>query len=458
MTVAEAQTPEVIIEEPFKLTHKQDEALTLIGADALYCLLFGGSRSTKTFTIVRTIVWRALAVPNSRHAILRFRFSHVKKSIAMDTFPKVMKLCFPECPFRLNKSDWCITFGNGSEIWFGGLDDKERTEKILGLEYASIFLNECSQISYNSFLMMVTRLAQMCHYVRKGVKKQLRLKMFLDENPPTKGHWTHKLFVDFKEPESSSMLEDPENYSSLLMNPIDNLENLPDSYIQALQKMPKRKRDRFWLGKFADDSENALWTSEMIEKARVTTIPEDALPFVRIVVAVDPSGAGDTDNENNDEIGIGVCALGSDGLGYVLEDLTLLAGPKKWGGVAASAYNRHKADRVVGETNYGGAMVEFTVRAADPNISYKGVNASRGKVVRAEPISALTELGKIKFVGRFDELEDELCSFTTTGYIGEKSPNRADWMVWGMTELFPGMTQRDKKERKPLTIPRKKRI
>jgi phage terminase large subunit-like protein len=103
-------------------------------------------------------------------------------------------------------------------------------------------------------------------------------------------------------------------------------------------------------------------------------------------------------------------------------------------------------------------MVEFTVRAADPNISYKGVNASRGKVVRAEPISALTELGKIKFVGRFDELEDELCSFTTTGYIGEKSPNRADWMVWGMTELFPGMTQRDKKVRKLVTIPRMKRI
>jgi phage terminase large subunit-like protein len=282
--------------------------------------------------------------------------------------------------------------------------------------------------------------------------------MFLDENPPTKGHWTHKLFIDGKEPQSKALLEDPENYSSLLMNPIDNLENLPASYIQALQKMPKTKRDRFWLGKFADDSENALWTSEMIEKARVTTIPEDALPFLRIVVAVDPSGAGDTDNENNDEIGIGVCALGSDGLGYVLEDLTLLAGPKKWGGVAASAYHRHKADRVIGETNYGGAMVEFTVRAADPNISYKGVNASRGKVVRAEPISALTELGKIKFVGRFDELEDELCSFTTTGYIGEKSPNRADWMVWGMTELFPGMTQREKKERKLVNIPRKIRI
>jgi phage terminase large subunit-like protein len=179
--------------------------------------------------------------------------------------------------------------------------------------------------------------------------------------------------------------------------------------------------------------------------------------LVRIVVAVDPSGAGDTNNENNDEIGIGVAALGSDGIGYVLEDLTLKAGPKKWGGVAASAYQRHKADRVIGEANFGGAMVEFTVRAADPNISYKAVNASRGKVVRAEPISALTELGKIKFIGRFDTLEDELCGFTQTGYIGEKSPNRADWFVWAMTELFPGMATRTE-DPENYSIPTAKRI
>ncbi len=446
--------------ELFHLTTKQEEALGLIGTDALYCLLFGGSRSTKTFTIVRTIVWRAIAVPNSRHAILRFRFSHVKKSIFFDTFPKVMRLCFPECPYVENKGDWYIKFGNGSEIWFGGLDDKERTEKILGLEYATIFLNECSQISYDSFLMMVTRLAQVCHYRRRGETFELRLKMFLDENPPSKGHWTHKLFLDKKEPKAKTRLEDPENYSSLLMNPVDNLENLPQAYIDALQRLPKRKRDRFWSGKFAEDSDNALWTSEMIEKNRVTMIPEDALPFVRVVVAVDPSGATDEEDEDADEIGIGVCALGADGIGYALEDLTLLAGPKKWGGVVASAYNRHKADRVIAEKNYGGAMVEFTVKAADPNISYKGVNASRGKVVRAEPISALCEMGKIKFVGRFDQLEDELCSFTTIGYIGERSPNRGDWFVWGFTELFPGLAQPDDQwdDKKPIVLPKPKRI
>ena len=142
----------------------------------------------------------------------------------------------------------------------------------------------------------------------------------------------------------------------------------------------------------------------------------------------------------------------------MLEDLTVSGGPSRWGQVVAQAYQRHGADRVVGESNYGGGMVEFTVRAADPNISYKAVRASRGKTVRAEPISALTELGKIKFVGRFDDLEDELCGFTQTGYIGEKSPNRADSFVWAMTELFPGMTQRAKPPTGPINIPTMKRI
>lgn len=442
-------------EKPFKLTARQDEAIKLIAGSSPYNLLYGGSRSTKTFTAVRTMVIRALSVPNSRHAILRFRFNHVKASIFYDTFPKVMRLCFPGCPYKENKEDWFVTFPNGAEIWFGGLDDKERTEKILGREYATIFLNEVSQISYHAFLLMITRLAQVCHYMRGGVQKTLRLLMMVDENPPNKGHWTYKLWIEKKEPLSNTPLENPEDYDSLLMNPADNAENLDPVYLAALQRMPKQKRDRFWLGKFADNSENALWSSEQLEKHRVTEVPQ----LVRIVVAVDPSGAGDTDNEDNDAIGIGVAGLGVDGLGYVLEDLTIKAGPGKWGTVVASAYERHKADRVIGEGNFGGAMVEFVVKAANPNISYKSVTASRGKVVRAEPISALTDVGKIKFVGNFPELEDELCGFTTTGYIGERSPNRADWFVWAMTELFPGMAKRERpSDDTPITIPKLRRL
>lgn len=424
----------------FKLTDKQGEAIQLFGSEALYILLYGGSRSAKTFTTIRTIVWRALAVAGSRHAVLRFRFNHVKTSVIHDTFPKVMKLCFPDCPYKLDKTDWFVEFPNGSQIWFGGLDDKERTEKILGNEYATIFLNEISQISYASFLIMITRLAQRCFYMKGDEQKELRLKFFLDENPPNKGHWSYKLFIEKKDPETKRPLSNPEDYTYLQMNPADNAENLPATYIRSLDNLPERQKKRFARGEFADDSENQLWSIEVLERSRVNG---DNLPdMVRIVVAVDPSGADDDESKNNDEIGIGVMGLGTDGIGYVFEDLTLKAGPATWGKVVAAAYERHKADRVIGEQNFGGAMVEFVVKTANPRISYVSVSASRGKVVRAEPVSALHETGKIKLVGNFPDLEDELMAFTTTGYIGDRSPNRADWFVWAATELFPGMTQR----------------
>lgn len=456
-------------EEEFKLTPKQHEAIDLFGSDAMFILLYGGSRSTKTFTIIRNIVNRALLVPESRHAILRFRFSHVKASVVYDTFPKVMKLCFPDVPYHINKSDWYTTIGEGSEVWFGGLDDKERTEKILGNEYLTIFLNEVSQISYNSYLIMQTRLAQKCFFEHKGVRKEARLKFLMDENPPSRGHWTHKLFMERMDPESKRALKDPDDYNSMLMNPVDNIDNLPGAYLKVLDNLPKRKRDRFYLGLFGDENENALWTDKIIEGSKVFDIldhNDEPVDLVRIVIAVDPSGATDDEETNNDDIGIVVCGLGTNGIGYVLEDLTLNKGPATWGAVVAHAYERHAADRVIGETNYGGAMVEHTIRTAvdkdgntvSPNISYKAVHASRGKILRAEPISALHETGKIMLVGDFPDLEDELLNSTTTGYTGMKSPNRLDAFVFAMTELFPGMVKKVEEVEEPLSVPTLRRV
>lgn len=437
----------------FKLTTKQDDAIKLFANDAGHYLLYGGSRSTKTFTIIRHIVNRAMGVPGSRHAVLRFRFSHVKSSVVYDTFPKVMELCFPGYVYNVNKSDWFVKFHNGSEIWFGGLDDKERTEKILGNEYATVFLNECSQIAYSAYLIMITRLAQKCHYERNGKRHEMRLKMFCDENPPAKGHWTHKLFIEKRDPESKRAVKHPENYEHLLMNPGDNLANLPASYIQALDNLPKRQRDRFYLGLFGGEDENALWTIAMIEGSKVSDQPD----MVRMVVGVDPSGADDDPDKNNDEIGILVGGLGTDGIAYLLEDVTVKAGPATWGQTVASAYERHEADRVVGEGNYGGAMVEFVVKTANANISYKSVHSSRGKMLRAEPISALHETGKIRFVGDFPELEDELLSSSTTGYTGARSPNRLDAFVFIMTELFPSVVK-PKEAQKTIAIPQLRRV
>jgi len=313
--------------QEFILTDKQAEAIDLISSKAMHIMLYGGSRSTKTFTFIRSIVIRAFIASKSRHLVARYRFNHVKASIVYDTFPKVMSLCFPDCVYKLNKSDWFAELPNGSEIWFTGLDDKERTEKILGNEYATIFLNECSQLSYHSRNILLTRLAQKCNFSSDGMVRELRLKMFYDENPPPKGHWSYKLFIEKKEPEERLKLKEPDNYASLLMNPVDNKENLPESYLKILDQLPKRKRDRFYLGKFADETENALWTNEILDKSRVDCVPEK-VKIIRVVVAVDPSGASDDPEENNDDIGIGVVGLGSDGIAYVFEDLTIHAGPE----------------------------------------------------------------------------------------------------------------------------------
>lgn len=441
------------LSDDFKLTEKQHEAIDLFASAATYILLYGGARSAKTFVILRNIVNRALIAPGSRHAVLRFRFSHVKAAVVYDTFPKMMALCFPGLTYNLNKSDWFVLLPNGSEIWFGGLDDKERTEKILGNEYVTVFLNECSQITREAFLIVQTRLAQKCQYMRDGVKREMRLKMFLDENPPFRGHWTHVLFVDKKNPETKRPLDRPYEYACLQMNPADNAENLPASYLRMLEGMPKRQRDRFYLGMFGSAAEGALWTIETIESSKVVEYPQ----LVRLVIAVDPSGSTGEPDTTNDDIGIVVAGLGVDGIAYVLEDLTLNAAPAVWGRVVADAYARHEADRVIGEVNYGGAMVEFVIRAADPNISYKMVHASRSKMLRAEPVSALHEQGKIKHVGDFPDLEDELLNSTTMGYTGARSPNRLDAFVFAVTELFPGVV-RPKAEAAPLVVPTLRRL
>lgn len=427
------------------LTTKQREANALLQTDARHILLEGGSRSGKTRLIVRAIVKRALKAPGSRHGIMRFRFNHCKESIGMDTLPKVIADEPEQVRGTLNRSDWFHVFPNKSEIWIGGLDDKERTEKMLGKEYASLYLNEASQIPLGSRNLAVTRLAQKCDYELEGERRTLALKMYYDANPPSKSHWLYQMFHKMIDPETKKPLVAPHDYAHFRINPRDNAANLPPEYIRELEGMSARMRKRFLDGEYGDTAPGALWTDEMIDKYREDTLPD----LVRVIVAVDPSGADDEDNAHNDAIGIIVAGLGVDGNAYMIEDCTVKAGPKTWGNVVTTAYDRHGADRIIGETNYGGEMVKFVVQAAKPRVPFKKITVSRGKALRAEPISALTEQGKVRFAGSFPQLEDELCAFTTHGYMGTDSPNRADAFVIAMSELFPGIVAEKETEREP---------
>ena len=430
----------------FKLTEKQDEANQVLASGATHVMLFGGSRSGKTFLLMRAVCLRAIKASNSRHVVLRFRLGHIRGSIVQDTFPKVMRECFPQVKYDLNKTELYARFPNGSEIWFGGLDDKDRTEKILGTEYATIYLNECSQIPWSSRNIAVTRLAQQITQKIDGKVDTLPLRMYYDENPPDKGHWTYRVFVAKQDPETKRPLAEPQDYASFQMNPQDNAANLGDGYIKTLQGLSQRLQKRFLLGEFREMAPNALFVDEIMDRWRVI----DALPeMLRIVVAVDPSGSDDDDNLENDEIGIVVAGLGIDGNGYVLEDLTCKAGPATWGRVATDAFERHQANTIVAEVNYGGAMVKHVIQSARPRTPFRAVTASRGKTVRAEPVSSLMETGKVRLAGYLRELEDELYGFTTHGYAGERSPNRADAMIWAISDLFPQLMQQTQPPKAP---------
>lgn len=435
------------------LTAKQRQANELLAGAATHIMLFGGSRSGKTFLLVRAVCMRAVKAKESRHAIVRYRFNAVKNSIVLDTFPKVMRLCFPGVNYTLNKSDWYATLDNGSEIWFAGLDDKERTEKILGMEFVTIYPNECSQIPYSSIETAITRLAQKAEQQAIGDMPagQLKPRVYYDCNPPSKAHWSYKIFKEKRHPDTKESLKNPNDYASMQINPVDNTENLAEGYLDTLKAMSSRARKRFLDGEFADATPNQLFPEEHIDRWRVT---DGVMPdMVRVVVAVDPSGADDADNADNDAIGIIVGGLGTDGNAYLMEDLTVKAGPATWGKVACAAYERHGADAIVGETNYGGAMVQHVIKTCNQRVNFVKVTASRGKAQRAEPFSALYEQGKVRHVGYLNELEDELAAFSTYGYTGEHSPNRADAGIWALAALFPQIVQpRQKEWDKPVKI------
>lgn len=246
-----------------------------------------------------------------------------------------------------------------------------------------------------------------------------------------------------------TILED-ENTRVTKGRTLDNAENLAPAFMKKVVKRYEGTR----LGRQELDAEllsdlpGALWTLDNISNNRVKAHSD----LVRIVVSIDPSGAGSktsgssaassgVEEEANNSIGIIVAGLfrfQQEEFGVVLEDLTVDGGPSEWGKVAVDAYYHWGADAVIAETNFGGAMVGHVIETVDSKVAFKEVKASRGKVARAEPVASLYEQGKVKHVGTFAALEDQMCMMSTKGYVGKGSPDRVDALVWAITELMLG--------------------
>lgn len=413
------------MERLFKKTTVQEKALRLLTGPSRYVLLFGGSRSGKTFILVYAILVRALRAAGSRHAILRLHGNSVRQSVLLDTLPKVAKLAFPGLKFKESRQDQFVRLPNHSEIWFAGVDGEERVDKILGKEFATIYFNECSEIGYEAVNTVLTRLAQ---------RTALRNRAYFDCNPAGKSHWSYKLFVEKRDPVSGLALPFPQNYAAMQLNPAENRENLPEGYLEeTLAGLSERQRLRFLEGRWLDDFAGALWTQEMIERDRVEAPPEE---FERIIVGVDPAVSSGRDA---DETGIVTVARGRNRHFYVLSDASMTGRPTEWAGRAVAEYHRFHADRIAGEVNNGGDLIETVLRSIDADVSFRAVRAMRGKIERAEPVAALYEQRRVHHLGRFPELEEQMTTFRPES--GD-SPDRLDALVWAVTMLMENSSPR----------------
>jgi len=223
----------------------------------------------------------------------------------------------------------------------------------------------------------------------------------------------------------------------------DNAANLPEIFLRQVEalyggtRLGRQELD----GELIEEIEGALWTRDLIEQCRVRDVPG----LRRVVIGVDPPAG-----TQGDACGIVAAGLGADGIGYVLADASVAGlGPEGWARAVAGAAAAHKADKVIAEVNNGGAMVTSVLRAVDPDLPVKAVHAAHGKVARAEPVAALYAAGKVRHAGGFSGLEDEMCGLIAGGgYAGPgRSPDRADALVWALTELMLGGRKREPRVR-----------
>ena len=407
----------------FVKTPKQREALELANNHENF-MAYGGSRSAKSTILVRNIFLRATK-RTSNHLIVRFCYNHVRTSLGKQTIPFVLRSCFPNFKIQENKADgfYIVPAADGGEsiIWLGGTDDKERMEKLLGFEYSTAFLNECSQIPWDAVPLISTRLAE---------TSGLPLRMYFDCNPPGKKHWTYKVFMEGVYPD-----EEPHGWdmAHIRMNPRDNLANLPPDYIRRLEKLPKRQRDRFLDGLDLSDVEGACWTDLMVNIAKAREPAE----LRKTIVAVDPAV---TNNTGSDECGIVICSLDVNREGVVHDDLSGKYSTRTWAQKVVHACHAWEANYVVAEVNQGGDLVEDAIRNIDSTIKVKKVRAAKGKLARAEPVAQLYEpdphtgATKVTHVKTMSKLETEMTE-TVLDQV-KASPNRVDALVWGLTDLM----------------------
>lgn len=388
---------------------------------ARYKGAFGGRGSAKSHFFSELAIERCMMVPGTRVVCVREVQKDLKDSVKLLLEDKIMK-------FDLGRNfgilrDSIVTPGDGVII-FQGMSD-HTAESIKSLEGFDIgYVEEAQTITSRSLELL-----------RPTIRKS-GSELWFAWNPRHATDPVDQLLRGPTPPPGSVVVRS--NYSD---NPFFPAElEAERQYDEAQNPM---RYAHIWEGEYEPQAIGAIWDRLTIHRNRRSEAPK----LKRVLVSVDPPISSEP---GSDEAGIIVPALGEDNRGYVLDDCSLRGTPQQWAERAIAAYDLHEADAIVAEVNQGGEMVKHTIHSIRPQIRVIEVRATRGKHVRAEPISALYSLDRISHVGAFPQLEAQMCLMTAAGYEGEGSPDRVDALVWGFAELFPKMTRKERPKDRPL--------
>lgn len=372
-----------------------------------YCYVYGGRGSGKSFAVA---LYLASLTYEAGHKILftRYTITSASKSIIPE-FQEKLELSGNAHHFNVTRNSIINTM-TGSEIIFAGIKTSSgnQTASLKSLQGITTWVYEefeehPDEESFDTIDLSIRHAS-------------MQNRVILISNALHKSSWQYDRFFNREK-----------DITYIYTTYKDNRKNLNKNFLKIADRTRNEnilKYNKNFLGQHYEDNDNALWKWSLIKRKQI-----DYEELDRIVVAVDPAVTSD---KNSDETGIVVCAI-KNNLGYVLDDRSGVYTPNEWANVVISLYNQYKADRVIGEVNNGGDLIETILRQANKNVSYKAVRASRGKATRAEPVVNLYEQDMIYHTKSFPELELQM---TTWNPNKSKSPDRIDALVWGFTELL----------------------
>ena len=377
---------------------------------------WGGRGSGKSHFFAELAVERCVMNPGTRIVCVREVQKTLRESVKKLVEDKIKDLGV-EKDFRV-LLDGIETPGGGI-VTFQGMQD-HNAESIKSLEgYDVAWVEEAQTLSARSL-----------EFLRPTIRKD-QSEIWFSWNPRHTTDPVDQFFRSETPPPNAEVIK--VNYEG---NPFFPKELEAERVYD--EKFKRERYGHIWLGDYEPTAIGAIWDRATLHSGRTKEPPL----MNRIVVAVDPAVS---DTDGSDEHGIIVCGVGEDSRGYVLDDLSRHGSPKQWAEQTIAAYDKWSADAIVIEVNQGGDMVRHTLESVRPGCRILEVRATRGKHVRAEPISALYQLGRISHAGTFDQLETQLCQMTSSGYQGDGSPDRVDAMVWAFTELFPKLNRQKPK-------------